>query len=44
MCSSDLPLLKLGIQGLMDSKEILFKKTVVPFVPVEDVSDRKSVV
>ena len=35
---SGCPLMKLGIQSLMDSKEILFKKTAVPFVPVEEVS------
>ena len=32
------PLLKSGIQSLMDSKEIMFKKIVVPFVSVEEVS------
>ena len=32
------PLLKSCVQNLMDSKEILFKKTVVPIVPTEEVS------
>ena len=32
------PLLKLGIQSLMDSKEILFKKSAVRLVPIEEVS------
>ena len=35
---SGCPLLKLGIQSLMDSKEILFKKSAVQLVPVEEVS------
>ena len=41
MCSS-LPsgyyLLKTGVQRLMDSKEILFEKTLIPTVPFEDVA------
>ena len=32
------PLLKSGIQNLMDSKEILFEKIVVPVVPTKEVS------
>ena len=32
------PLLKSGIQSLMDSKEMMFKKTAVPFVSAEEVS------
>ena len=32
------PLLKSGVQNLMDSREILFRKTVVPAAPVEEVS------
>ena len=31
-------LLKSGVQRLMDNKEILFEKTLVPLIPVEDVS------
>ena len=31
-------LLKMGVQRLMDSKEILFEKTLVPVVPFEDIS------
>ena len=41
MCSS-LPsgcyLLKTGVQRLMDSREILFEKTLIPTVPCEDIS------
>ena len=35
---TDCPLLKAGIQRLIDNKEILFEKTLVPPVPFEDVS------
>ena len=41
MCSflpSGCRLLKLGVQCLIDSKEILFEKTLVPDVPSEDVT------
>ena len=38
MASSGCPLLKSGIQSLMDNKEILFEKVVVPAVPAEEVS------
>ena len=31
-------LLKSGVQRLMDNKEILFEKTLIPLIPVEDVS------
>ena len=33
----DCPMLKSGVQRLMDNKEILFEKTFVPLVPVEEV-------
>ena len=32
------PLLKSGVQRMMNNKEILFEKTVVPLIPIEDVS------
>ena len=35
---SGCPLLKLGVQSLMDSKEILFKKFAVQLIPVKEVS------
>ena len=41
MCSllpSGCRLLKLGVQYLIDSKEILFEKTLVPVVPYEDIA------
>ena len=31
-------LLKLGVQRLMDNKEIIFEKTLIPLIPVEDIS------
>ena len=41
MCSAlptGCPLLKSGVQRLMDSKEILFEKTIVPLVHTEEVA------
>ena len=41
MCSflpSGCHLLKLGVQRLIDSKEILFEKALIPVVPSEDIA------
>ena len=41
MCSllpSGCRLMKLGVQRLIDSKEIMFEKTMIPVVPIEEVA------